>query len=325
MEADNRPQATIMIPTCGRHRVLVLLLASLHRSGHWPDGDIELMIVNNNPQQSTESAAVATLAAEYGAVLIAGAGPKSQSLNAAATLATGELLVFLDDDTTVTDPRWLKELVGQFDDGVGYVAGDVQARQTSTRPQQIWEEKGGLSKGKYARHLKPPTGRHTNHAWRLKRVAAGANCAMRRAVFTEIGGFCEQLGAGTAIEGGETLEIVDRVLRAGYVARYTPASRVLHEHPASARGLRARLRGYARGDSGMALHLAMTQQDALAAAWALGGHQIYRATNLLRALVGAYPLPPRCALASLIGSVEGVYLYLTGRYSTAASRPERVA
>jgi glycosyltransferase involved in cell wall biosynthesis len=313
MAGDEAHHVTIMIPTRDRHRHLVRLLASLRRSGHLPAHGVEVLVVDNNPPGSSQAASVAALAAEYGASLTTGPGPKSAALNAAALQTNGDYLVFLDDDTTITDPAWLKHLIGQFDPEVGYVAGDVRARQTGTRAQQVWEAKGGLSKGDAAGELKPPSGRHTSHAWRLKRVAAGANCAIPRSVFTRIGGFCERLGPGTAVEAGETLEIVDRVLRAGYTARYTPTARVCHEHPASARELRAKLRSYARGDSALAIHLARAHGDLLAAAWAIGGHQVYRACNLVRAASGRYRLPADCAWASMVGSVEGVFIYVVAR------------
>src|SRR6266498_1957089 len=131
-------------------------------------------------------------------------------------------------------------------------------------------------------------GRHTRHAWRLKRVAAGANCAIRRLVFAEIGGFCDLLGPGTTIGHGESLEIVDRIMRAGYTARYTPAALVWHDHPATMAALRAKLRLYARGDTAIAIHLAL-------------------------AVLGRYPLPAACAWASLLGSLEGIIVYVAAR------------
>jgi GT2 family glycosyltransferase len=304
---------TILVPTRGRPEQLRRLLASLRQTGHLPAPGVDVLVVDNNPPGSAHVRSVAALAASYGALRIPGPGPKAAALNTAARTAAGEFLVFLDDDTTIAGPEWLAHLIGAFDAQVGYVAGDVRARRTTTPAQAVWEAKGGLSKGHTPVQLTPPAGRHTRHAWRLKRVAAGANCAIRRAVFERIGGFCERLGPGTTIGHGESLEIVDRILRAGHTARYTPAALVWHDHPDTLAALRAKLRLYARGDTAVALHLAATHGDLLAALWALPGHQLYRIRNLALALLGRYRLPASCAAASLLGSLEGIISYIADR------------
>ncbi len=288
-------------------------MVSLRRTGHLPAPGVQVLVVDNNRPGSEEAESVSALAAEFGVSRTSGPGPKAMALNAAARLATGDYLVFLDDDTTVAAPGWLAHLIGGFHDGVGYVAGDVRARQTATPAQRIWEAKGGLSKGDVPDELRPAHHRHTRHAWRLKRVAAGANCAIRRLVFAEIGGFCDLLGPGTTIGHGESLEIVDRIMRAGYTARYTPAALVWHDHPATMAALWAKLRLYAGGDTAIAIHLARTHGDLLAALWAIPCHQLYRLRNLALAVLGRYPLPAACAWASLLGSLEGIIVYVAAR------------
>jgi GT2 family glycosyltransferase len=78
------------------------------------------------------------------------------------------------------------------------------------------------------------------------KMGAGANMAMRRSAFAEVGLFDPRLGAG-ASGCSEDSEFWFRLLHAGHVCLYDPASVVFHHHRDDRPSLFRQLRAYARG------------------------------------------------------------------------------
>src|SRR4029453_11177409 len=69
------------------------------------------------------------------------------------------------------------------------------------------------------------------------RFGSGANTAFRTGVLRALGGFAEDLGAGTPARGGEDLDAYLNVLRAGHRLVYQPRALVWHPHQLDLPGL----------------------------------------------------------------------------------------
>lgn len=164
---------------------------------------------------------------------------KCRIQNRAILRATGEILVFLDDDV-VAGPDYVAAVESFFDDHLQFAAmkGRVLAAED---PLTI--------AGAMAPYLDLPLVDHGEKVLEVQGVM-GANMAYRASALRIVGPFDERLGPGAAGHEEET-ELSQRLRRAGFRIGYAPQAWVLHEvDPARAVRTRfiriARERGYCR-------------------------------------------------------------------------------
>ncbi|MBA3555788.1 MAG: glycosyltransferase family 2 protein, partial [Gemmatimonadales bacterium] len=153
--------------------------------------------------------------------------------NRAIVEATGEILAFTDDDVVV-DPAWARALAEAFagDPEVVAVTGLVVPWELETDAQVLFERYRSFARGFVPGRVKmdPSTG---SMGWRYGntgRFGTGANMAFRREVFGRVGPFDPALGPGTISRGGDDLEMLFRLLKAGGALRYEPRAVVRHRH-----------------------------------------------------------------------------------------------
>jgi glycosyltransferase involved in cell wall biosynthesis len=144
--------------------------------------------------------------------------------NHGVTVASGDILAFLDDDTLVSR-GWASALLRAFDNypcaGVG---GRVELQLAGPEPEWMGELRYYLAAydlGSESRWLGDDP------------VPVGANCAVRRADFDRLGGFRRGLDrlAGSLVSNGDT-EFFRRLRGAGGRLRYEPGACVIHCIPA---------------------------------------------------------------------------------------------
>ena len=147
--------------------------------------------------------------------VIAGPGHGSYAArNAAAALATGELLAFTDSDC-VPDSGWLAAGVHAIERGADLVGGEVVA-VVADGPPNAWER---YDRAVYLRQDELVR----------ERFAATANLFVRREVVDDLGGFDASLRSGGDYEFGQ------RATGAGYRLVYAPEASVVHRPRASLR------------------------------------------------------------------------------------------
>jgi GT2 family glycosyltransferase len=172
----------------------------------------------------------------------------SHARNAGIEAAKGEIIAFTDDDVELP-PDWIARLAAPFaDPGVGCVTGLVLPADLSGEAACLFEFAiGGFGHLLHRRRFDRSYLR--SDWWRppdVWKIGAGANMAMRRAVFAEVGLFDPRLGAGAA-GCSEDSEFWFRLLHAGHVCLYDPAAVVFHHHRGDRPALVRQLRAYARG------------------------------------------------------------------------------
>jgi glycosyltransferase involved in cell wall biosynthesis len=131
--------------------------------------------------------------------------------------ARSELIALTDDDCTVT-PNWLQELSEAFlmDERVAIVFGNVLAcshdRSSGFIPAYV--RRGAcLARSMIDKH---------------KVEGIGACMALRRSVWSELGGFDEMLGAGGRFRSAEELDFAIRTLQASHSIYETDRVEVIH-------------------------------------------------------------------------------------------------
>ncbi len=155
---------------------------------------------------------------------------KSRAIARGLDAASGEVLAFTDDDVEV-GAGWLDAIRGAMrDPEVGLAGGPVAPRWQALPPR--WLRAAVDTVGPLAAPLAlldyGPASAELGD-----RTAIGANMAVRRAVFQQVGGFAPHLGKlrGTLLSG-EDRELCRQVQAAGWRAVYAPDARVRHWVPA---------------------------------------------------------------------------------------------
>ncbi len=221
---------TVIVATFNRAALLDECLDHLRRQRFSP-GD-EVIVVDNGSTDDTAAVVARHQIQDAVALrLIHESLPgKSRAIARALAVATGDVLAFTDDDVDVDD-TWLDAVRSAMSDReVALAGGPVRPRWQSTVPQWM----------RCARDRHPRLGAplalldYGDQSTELgPRTALGANLAVRREVFTRVGGFAAHLGKlrGTLLSG-EDHELCRRVQDAGFRAMYVPNAGVRHWVPA---------------------------------------------------------------------------------------------
>ncbi len=227
---------TISLIICTRNRAgpLRRCLAAVAAIAH--DGDWELVIVDNGSVDATAETIRAFAAAQDFRVVpvfqpVAGL---SNARNAGVAVATGELMLFTDDDCYVA-PDLLDAARAAFaDPTIGFVSGRVRLFDPLDARITINESTTPL--------------RFPARRFLATGLVKGANLAFRRAALAAIsrGGppFDPLLGAGARFPAGEDSDAAQRVALAGWAGAYDPRLVVDHHHGRRGHDVAALFRGY---------------------------------------------------------------------------------
>jgi glycosyltransferase involved in cell wall biosynthesis len=181
----------------------------------------------------------------------------SHARNEGLERATGEIVVFADDDVEV-DRDWLATLVTPFarDPRVGATSGRTLPGALETPVQRWVEGFGGRAESFDTRvfDLSNPPKDKPLFPFTVGDLGAGRNMAFRRRALAEQGGFDPALGPGTLAHDGDDIEALLRILLSGEVVVHDPTAVVWHAHPREYDELEQRVWGY-----GIALTACLTK------------------------------------------------------------------
>ncbi len=230
---EARPgRISVVIPTIAARGLIETTLRGLREATHW--ADLEVVCVNNLPA-GEQPQRRAWLRAHADRVVEA-PGPFNWSRlnNLGAAAATGELLLFLNDDVEVIEPGWLAALAEQAwrpEVGVAgaqllYPDGTVQHAGLAFSPEggrHVFRFLPGTAPGPFGLAV----------CEREVLAVTGACMLMRRATFDALGGFDE----AHAVVNND-VDFCLRARRSGLRVLYAPQARLVHHELASRAGLR---------------------------------------------------------------------------------------
>lgn len=236
MNSSNRVRATpdvtvsLIIPTYNRPLYAMDALRSVRTQTLTPT-QYETLIVDNGPAAEAKSPFDALDKSELPIVRYVREPDVGlhNGRHAGARQASGEILVYVDDDIIV-HPGWLAAMLAPFADSqVACVGGRVLPRWEEIGPPDWWSnlDSSYLS-------LLDLGDRQLNLKW--PQVIHGCNMAIRRSVLYEVGGFNpDGIGDPGLIwrRGDGEIGLLKKVFGAGYKVVYVPEAWVFHRVPAS--------------------------------------------------------------------------------------------
>lgn len=180
---------SIVIPTRDRVELLRPCIESILADTDYPAGRYEIIVVDNGSRKP-ETAAYFRDVESRGVRIVPAPGPFNFSgiNNRGVAASTAEILVFLNNDTTVKRPDWLNALVAYArQPGIGAVGAQLLFPDDTV-------QHGGVVLGVHGvgihRHGGVPVERIAgSDVTREMSAVTGACLAMRRALFLELGGF----------------------------------------------------------------------------------------------------------------------------------------
>lgn len=204
-------RVSVIIPTHDRPLRLRRLLGTLATQGY-PAHATELIVAQDGGDKQT-SAAIDEVRAKAGIPIKHVYHERCSAAatrNLGASLATGEYLLFVDDDGEV-DQHWIERTVAAFE-GAPEV-GEVTSRIVGASARFF------ARCHDYARYYPSMQAEPSERAF-----ACGCAFGIRRSLFEALGGFDE------SIETGEDEDLGLRMQALGYKAVYRPECLVYHHH-----------------------------------------------------------------------------------------------
>jgi glycosyltransferase involved in cell wall biosynthesis len=232
------PTVTVMIATYNRAALLNECLHHLLRQPFRP-GD-EVVVVDNGSTDATSAVVRENLRrATVPVIYMHESTPgKTVALQTALTVASGDVIAFIDDDVNVAG-AWLEAIRSAMCEQDIVLAGGPVAPRWE-RPAPKWLQVG---EGPYGRLAAPIALLHYGSTVSdlQARTLLGANMAIRRAAIADLGGFATHLGKlRNTLLSGEDADLCERVRRRGWRGVYYPSAVVHHWVPAD----RMRVRYY---------------------------------------------------------------------------------
>lgn len=230
------PKVSLIIPTKDNGAGLETCIRSVMEATDYPN--LECLIIDNGTVEPSARAYLdnLTVSAPANFRVAAFAQPFNPGAiaNAAAQLASGDLLLFLHDDVEALQPGWIHALVEQcLRPGIGIVGGRLLASNGTIAEAGIVPMQTGLAVSPLA-GLAPDARVTASRLQTVHQVSAvsGACLMVRRDVFQQVGG----MDAVNFPARAADIDFCLKVRAAGHRILWTPYATLLHDSDGTLRG-----------------------------------------------------------------------------------------
>jgi GT2 family glycosyltransferase len=236
----------------------------------------------------------------------------SRARNTGARHARGDIVAFLDDDTTV-DPGWLHAIVAEFADrSVVAVAGQVLPGAGTPDAWIFWRSD---------RRVVANTDEDWFEVTNFGGVGNGANLAIRRTAFGVWPGFDERLGAGRLLASSEEHNAFFKLVQLGFRVVSTPHALVFHDASGSSLSSRKRILQATRYGTAYLMLLVIEERGHRWHALRYGLEALVRKRRSWRPATELPPRPPLIAqLATVLNAVTIAIRTITGGRGDSAEK-----
>ncbi len=225
------PSVTIIIPTRDRSDLLACCIGGI--LGVTDYRNFEVLIVDNLSRESATEELYRKAADDSRVRVLRYARPYNFALinNWAAEQADGDILLFLNNDTEVINRDWLRHLVANaIRSEVGAVGAKLLYPDGHVQHGGIILGMGGVAAHFHLRRRAKDAGYFGRALLQQNLSAVTAAClAMRRRIFTEIGGFD---GVNLAVAFND-VDLCLRIRERGHMIVWTPLALLYHHESAS--------------------------------------------------------------------------------------------
>lgn len=222
------PLVSIIMPTRDKAQVLRTCVESIEASTTWRRW--ELVVVDNGSSEPDALACLEEIERRHRVVRDARPFNWSALNNGAARVATGECLLFMNNDMQVIDPEWMEAMIEHVQrPEVGAVGARLLYPDGRVQHAGVVLGVGGLA-GHAFKYLPGDEPGYLSLGAVVRNVSAvtGACLMTRRDVFDGVGGFDERLPVAY-----NDIDFCLRVLEAGKLVVYTPFARLYHYESAT--------------------------------------------------------------------------------------------
>lgn len=206
---------TIVIPTLHRAQAIVDLVGDLLSQRY---SAFDIIAVDQTKETNTKLSAL-SLSDSRLQIIRPNVVGTCHARNVGVAAATGDIIVFLDDDCRIPDVDFLSHHAANYaDQTIGGVAGRVIDQNVTLNREQTGPVCHVTKTGKVYGNASSDIRQDVN-------APRGANMSFRRSIITAVGGFDEQF-RGNAMR--EETDFSLRVVKAGWRIVYDPAVSAIH-------------------------------------------------------------------------------------------------
>jgi len=218
-----QPRISIIIPTKDKVELLKQCIDSIRTKSSYPH--YELLVVDNNSSEPATFRYLAELSPPHRVLTDKQPFNWAAINNAAAAQATGEYLLFLNNDVQVLTADWLEAMLEHAQrPEVGAVGARLLFPDNTVQHAGVVMGIGGVAGHAFKLHKEgQPSYIHQADVIRNYSAVTGACMMVRRGVFEELGGFDEQLRVAF-----NDVDLCLRMRERGYLIVYTPYARLYH-------------------------------------------------------------------------------------------------
>ena len=219
---DEKPKVSIIIPTKNNYQILKRCISSIEKKTNYKNK--EIIIVDNSSTDFATKKYYSSLS--YKIIAYSENFNFSKMNNLAVKSSSGELLLFLNDDTQVLDSFWLDELVSiAMQDDVGIVGPKLIFSDNTIQHAGVVFLKTGSGFHPLMKQLEYSSGYHNIlNSTRDYSAVTGACLMIKKEIFDKVGNFDNSFD----VYYGDA-DLCLQVVKMGYRVIYTPFTKLLHE------------------------------------------------------------------------------------------------